>query len=328
MTDVFFSDPETKKRRSEENLEKSQFFFNRQYVLWICKDLLPYNLAESEAFRSFWKWMQSYSKLPFELPSRGTVSLSALNDVYICFKDKLIQTLAVAPEHATMTMDGWCDKHKRTAYMTFTYHYMNDDWKICTAVLKTEMFDHPHKAERIQSVLQATFLEYKLLSKKITVVTDNGRNMIAASRLLNLRRLPCIGHGMHLLIMTDLLDEKKVHLTGMQPILNILKKIRAIHFKLIYKNDELKTMWNTDHHEKLMKIIEEYRETGTIYWSIHNYTIFLFGMLKLCTVSTIHYFKSSEQILNAEENILLAGDDTDFENLELDTSYPQGVMQY
>lgn len=162
LTDMFSTSTDTEigciatKKKKVDPREREQFCLNRQFVLWICKALLPFDTIENIGFVNLWGWLRQSSVVPdaFELPSRTTMSVGALNDVYLCYKAKLIDILKNSCEHGTMTLDAWTDKYKRTAYITFTYHYM-DNWQIKTVVLKTGSFPHPHTGVRVHDEIES-----------------------------------------------------------------------------------------------------------------------------------------------------------------------------
>lgn len=111
------------------------------------------------------------------------------------------------------------------------------EWTIKSFVLKTAAFGIQTKiGENIKQHFEDTLNEFKLTEKEITVVTDGGGNVIRASRLLNLRRINCIAHSIHCLIMTDLMTHDDVK----DFFKDFLGKLRRTHFALIYKYQELK----------------------------------------------------------------------------------------
>lgn len=163
---------------------------------------MPYKTVASEGFQDFWQSLaQNIPGIP-SLLSRTTISVNDLNDIYNCFKEKLIAKLKVAPEHATVTVDLWTDGHRRTSYITYTYHYMNEEWQI----INTSVLEHPHTAKRLEEHFKQTMANYNLSTKKITLVTDEQSGIKKASKDLKFRRQHCICHSIHLLLCTDLLE--------------------------------------------------------------------------------------------------------------------------
>lgn len=59
------------------------------------------------------------------MPSRDTVSRTALDDVYeSMLKNVKAQIKIDAAGHAAITFDLWSDQYRRLNYITFTLHYL------------------------------------------------------------------------------------------------------------------------------------------------------------------------------------------------------------
>lgn len=255
IKDAFFPSVSrtTPNRESNGKIEaNNQFIFARQMALWFCRDLVPLSTVEHKGFNGFWKYLAT----KFELPSRATVAIGALDDLYLCCKNKLIEKLSNCTSHATITFDGWSDSHKRISYITYTYHF-TENWDIKTVVLKTASFPHPHTSERIKSDYADTLAEFNLRNKNVSIVTDGAKNMIKTAELLNIYRSNCIGHIVHLLVRKDLLQNDE-----MQPLLNLRLKLRKIHQKLMYKHEELRDLNDAFMQDKILNMIEEHKEIG------------------------------------------------------------------
>lgn len=270
IKDVFFpSSSSPKPNRSE--VKNSQFIFARQVALWLCRALAPLSTVENSGFKAFWTFVNT----PYELPSRSTIAIGAIDDLYVCCKDKLIERLTNSPSHATITFDGWTDNHKRISYVTYTYHY-TENWRMKTAVLKTASFPHPHTSERIKEDYEETLAEFNVLNKNLTVVTDGASSMKKASELLQVYRFYCLGHIMHLLITKDLLKHK-----DMQPLRDLNLKMRKIHKKLMYKHEELRELNDESIQNKILGIIEEHKEIGAYFFNNCFFFFFLLSIMNL-----------------------------------------------
>lgn len=151
---------------------KSNFLLFRHLTLWFCRDLEPLNKEDNPGFKDFWTYLNN----ALDLPSRTTVSIGALDDIYLCVKNKLIERLSTSGSHATVTFDAWTDNHKRISYITYTYHFI-ENWSMRTAVLKTSSFTHPYTSKRIKDDFESTMAEFNVLNKRISVVTDGASTM-------------------------------------------------------------------------------------------------------------------------------------------------------
>lgn len=231
--------------------DRERYIFFRFLVLWICRDLLPFNMVCGEGFNMFWKKFNP--KRHLTLPSRTTIAGQALDDSYQCIKQQLIDCLKMAQLHGAMTFDCWTDSHKRVSYITFTYHFIDKDWNIFNTVLKTAHFEAPHTSQRIKEFYFNVLNEFHLKNKKILCITDGGSNVKTACTLSKVRRLNCMAHQINRLIQFDLLDKKK---DEVKPFCEVIEKLRKIQRALIYKYDELKRIYEKDQNERIFVMLE------------------------------------------------------------------------
>lgn len=230
------------------------------------------------------------------LPSRATISVAALDDIYTCVKRKFIEKISKSPEHGTVSMDFWSDKHHHTAYVTYTFHFMAD-WIMHSAVLKTALFDHPHTGPRVKVDFQNTLEEFGLLSKNITAVTDGGSNLIKACNLMSIQRYGCINHAIHNLITTDFLQSEDV---GIKPLKELIEKLKLTQYKLTYKHRELQAFEDEQRQQELREIIEQYCETRKFKLNFFLHILMWF-------------LNRTERTFEDEERFELAEDDCDVE---------------
>lgn len=250
---MFFPTTSNSTVKQKSCQSNSAFIFFRQLVLWFCLDLLPLNTVEKKGFNGFWQYLNK----SYELPSRATISIGALDDLYLCCKNQLIERLKDSTSHATVTFDGWTDSHKHISYFTYTYHFM-DNWKMKSVVLKTAAFAHPHTAERTKEDFESTLAEFNVLDKRVSIVTDGAAAMKKTAELLKVFRFYCVGHIVHLIVRIDLMKHD-----SMQPLRDLRTKLRKIHRKLIYKHEEMAAMHDEDTQKKILSLLEDHKEIGT-----------------------------------------------------------------
>lgn len=249
LGDIFF--PSTKRtKKDNENVVDPNYVFARQIALWHCRNLVPFHQVQKEGFQYFMKSINPKQSLP----SRATISIAALDDLYSCVKQKFIEKISKSPEHGTITMDFWSDKHHHIAYVTYTFHFMAD-WSMHSAVLKTALFDRPHTGVRVKADLEKTMKEFGLLNKNITAVTDCGSSLISACNLMNFERFGCINHAIHNLITVDFLKSKDVDI---KPLKGLIEKLKLTQYKLTYKHRELQAFDDEKRQQKMLDVIEQY----------------------------------------------------------------------
>lgn len=201
VMEAFF--PPDKKQKAYEVKSDSQFIFNRQLLLSMCRDLAPFNLVEKEGFRDFWSIYNS----KYKLPCRSTLEIGCLDDLYTCCVKKMTAFLKNTPEHATITFDCWSDNAKKRSFIGYTYHFLSQSWEIKTAVLRITALQRPHTGERIKDNFRETLTDFDIAHKKISVVTDGVSDVKKCAELMNLKRAGCISHMVHRLITADMLAE-------------------------------------------------------------------------------------------------------------------------
>lgn len=254
--------PPSKKPKPNGTKTDSQLIFNPQLLLSICRDLQPFHMVEKEGFRHFWSTYNS----TYKLPCRYTLEIGCLDDLYTCCMNKMIDFLKNTPDHATITFDCWSDNAKRRSFIEYTYHFLNQQWEIKTAVLKVTALQRPHTGQRIQDNFQKTLDEFGIAHKNVSVVTDVGSNAIKCAGLLNVNRTGCVSHGVHQLITTDLLEH-----ASMENIRNLLVKLRAIHRKMLFKFEDLKTLDTQQKNQNLIDVMQRFAQTGMFCCSIRFY---------------------------------------------------------
>lgn len=88
LTDMFIS--KTKSIMPAGTHHDERFILARRLSLWIARDLLPFSLVENKGFSDFWNSLH----LSIPLPSRKTIAVSAVDDMYDCMKNELIRAVS------------------------------------------------------------------------------------------------------------------------------------------------------------------------------------------------------------------------------------------
>ncbi|XP_063547165.1 uncharacterized protein LOC134754754 [Cydia strobilella] len=139
-----------------------------------------------------------------DLPSRYTISRTALDDVYeMMLKNVKEQIKESSPKHVSVTFDLWTDRYRRLNYITFTLHYLTADFELKSFTLNTKLAQGKKTGEMILEMLNKTVAEFGLCDKTLHVVTDAGSNVKRAIALGNLDGHLCLGHGLHNLVIVD-----------------------------------------------------------------------------------------------------------------------------
>ncbi|CAG4977728.1 unnamed protein product [Parnassius apollo] len=136
------------------------------------------------------------------MPSRDTVSRTALDDVYESMLDNVkVQIKTDVAGHAAITFDIWSDKYRHLNYITLTLHYLTTDFELKSFTLCTKLIEGKKTGEKIQAILLDIKECFDLQEKVLHSVTDAGSNVKRAISLAALDSHLCLGHGLHNLIV-------------------------------------------------------------------------------------------------------------------------------
>lgn len=208
----------------------SQWEFNRDLGLMICRDLLPFELVEKTGFVSFVN-----RNCQFAPPTPKTLSSTVLLDIYGALKDKIKQMMLKVVS-GTIMMDGWTDRYNALPYFAIRLSTIVD-WNyhvITLAVQPVESHTSKSLAKFVKDVLLKFFGE-SYRSIKLFNTTDGAANMLKLSKLLNHDRNTCIAHCLHNLLTVDIM----IKVDEVQQLIEKCKAaVTTLHFKAYMLDEE------------------------------------------------------------------------------------------
>jgi hypothetical protein len=227
--------------------------FNRDMVLWFCRDLTPFHCTEKPGMIAFFQ-----KNLPgFDMPSQATLSSTALNDVYIAAFTKVKEAL-VDIRSVRLMFDGWTDKHRARPYLGLRASFIRN-WKYEIVTLSCEVLPSHTGIATAEHALK-TLRQFIPDVKKIMLSSchDGAANMIKASQHLKVTHYQhCSAHALHLLLTVDSVNQ-------LTDIVNLLQKCRDIisnlHFKSTLLDDESASLHDKELIEKLKTNMAETEE--------------------------------------------------------------------
>ncbi len=204
----------------------------RDIVIWLCRDLLPFDLVEKVGFQSF-----SAKVMPqVNIPSSDTLATTALEDVYQAIRHALKKKLESVKSICLM-FDGWTDRYKARPYMGVRVAFL-DDWKFTVATLGCHVLPS-HTSSAIADHISLLLKDYFPDRKKLMIFSchDGAANMMKTSKILKVDTVQhCVSHGVHLLLTTDSINKIEDVTTLLTKCRNI---VTALHFKTLLIEDEL-----------------------------------------------------------------------------------------
>jgi len=171
-------------------------------------DMLPFSTVENKGFRK----LMSVIEPEYKVPCRNTIIVrieKMYDDKMMELKRNLENIKGVA-----LTTDGWTSLAV-DSYITFTCHYFNENWELCTQVLGFEEMRESHTADNIQDSLINIIETFNLTGKVIGISHDNAANVTNAVRNLQERDIyssPCAAHTLQLSINKGLENRMCSHL--------------------------------------------------------------------------------------------------------------------
>jgi len=210
------------KKVGEQAPASTQYEFNRDVALFMCRDLVPFHAVEKQGFRDFCE-----KNMSFDLPSADTVGKTALVDVYSVIKQKVIATLSDCFS-GTLMMDGWTDKYKANPYFAIRMSFVHN-WQFKVATLSIQPVES-HTSRSLMKVVRKVVAEFIPHHNGVLLfnTTDGASNMKLLSKLLGHERIDCSAHCLHLLLTADGLAKVPELVSLMQRCKDVVTKL---HFK-------------------------------------------------------------------------------------------------
>lgn len=225
--------------------EDTKWYLSRDLVLWMCRDLLPFNMISKDGIKHFFKTYKIVTK-DEDLPHPSTLQTTALSDVYETVL-KLVKDKTNDQEEFAITFDLWSDNYRRRSYITFTMHFIDLNFILQSLTLETKYVSSSHTGECILEEVIAVTEDFGIPLRKNFVVTDQGSNVKKAIRLGQMNSHFCLGHGLHNLLTVDGYD-------SVSELKKIIIKTKKIVKTLRYKTNQVSSEANAIQKEILSKI--------------------------------------------------------------------------
>ena len=126
----------------------------------------------------------------------------------------------------------------RQGYIGVTCSFINKEFELQEIMLACQCIEYPNTNRNIARTILNLISEWGLEEKFICITTDNGSNMVAASKLLpNVFRIPCAAHTLNLVVTK-----------GLMPVEVLIARAKLlIHFFMSPKQNERLKAIQTNH---------------------------------------------------------------------------------
>ena len=113
----------------------------------------------------------------YQLPSRSYFSRTAIPALYSEVREDIEKKLVQHSAYYSATTDMWTSG-STDPYISFTIHYINSNWDMCSHCLATTCLIEDHTRENIKMSLLDTLREWNLdATKLVAITTDSGSNI-------------------------------------------------------------------------------------------------------------------------------------------------------
>jgi hypothetical protein len=103
----------------------------KELALMICVHEYPLSIVDHIGFRRFCAALQPL----FKAVSRNTIKKNIL-DMYEVQRKSLVYYFQQCPSRIAVTTDMWTANHQKKGYMSVTVHFIDDDWKLKSFLLR------------------------------------------------------------------------------------------------------------------------------------------------------------------------------------------------
>ena len=171
----------------------------------IAKDLLPIYSVDKAGFKQL---LHTFDPR-YTLPGRNYFTKTALPSLYNNLRETIAAELKDTDNYS-ITMDLWSSRTCEP-YLGITCHFIDNDWSMRSRVLETVFTPDDHTAQNLEESLKTCLSEWDLPIEKLAgITTDNGSNIIKMCNDMELPRISCFGHNLHLAINHGMKDDPRV----------------------------------------------------------------------------------------------------------------------
>ena len=182
---------------------------------FLAKDTQPFDTVNGAGFQ---KLVHRY-----KLTDRKTISTMYMPRIYKSKREVIQQELRNSCKEFSFTTDMWSSRATHS-YVSFTLHYINEDYQLKHYLLETKEFTESHAGDNIAEEICCIISEWELETVDlIAATTDNASNIKAALQSLQCLHMPCFSHVLNLAV------EKAMAIPGVSQALAHCRQLTS-HF--------------------------------------------------------------------------------------------------
>lgn len=97
------------------------------------------------------------------------------------------------------TTDCWTSV-QNFSYISLTSHFLDENFSLSSIVLAIRHIVGGHSSNNMCEKIKEIMNEFEVEQKSKFITTDNAKSMVQMAEKLNLIRIPCIAHILHLIV--------------------------------------------------------------------------------------------------------------------------------
>ncbi|CAA0836530.1 Zinc finger BED domain-containing protein DAYSLEEPER [Striga hermonthica] len=213
---------------AKEKFELSPYSFDQELsreelAKMIIMHEYPLKMVEHEGFKDFAKSLNPC----FKMVTRNTVKSDCFK-IYEKLKESVMHVFEMNESRVAITTDLWTSSHQKRGFMAVTAHYVDNNWKLQSHIIRFIYVPSPHTSEVLCEALTGCILDWNLDRKLSTITVDNCSTNDAMMRLLleklSSNSLLCGGKLLHMRCATHILN--LVVEDGLRVIGKTIEKVR------------------------------------------------------------------------------------------------------
>ena len=149
----------------------------RKMAIFIASSSVPNSIVENAEFRLLIEALDPR----YQTPSRSKMSKEM--DLLMDDLKGKIKVYLDSAQRVSVCTDIWTKRGMTSSYLGVTAHFFSrHNQRRHSVTLAVRLFDHPHTAERVRSLLDVIMKEWDIDQKLYVIITNNGSNMVKAFR--------------------------------------------------------------------------------------------------------------------------------------------------
>ncbi|CAL1406613.1 unnamed protein product [Linum trigynum] len=158
---------------NKEKFQLSPFNFDKQnsrkeLAKAIIKHEYSLSIVDHEGFRSF---VASLNPL-FKMVCRNTIKKDCLT-IYDLERDAMMQLLDKNEGRVALTTDMWTSTSQKKGFMVVTAHYVDNNWKLQSRILRFIYLPAPHTSDVLAEALWDCMTQWNVDSRLSAITVDN-----------------------------------------------------------------------------------------------------------------------------------------------------------